>query len=115
MNTDKDIEKILKEQKTIAVAGLSPKEHRVSHSVAAYLKENGYKIIPVYPREETILGERVYRKVSEIPEKVDTVLIFRRPEEVLPIVEDALAVKPKAIWISLNRSERWFFKWLGRF
>jgi uncharacterized protein len=99
MTEEEKIAKILKEQKTIAVIGLSPKEHRTSHTVSAYLQKNGYRIIPVYPREEIILGEKVYRLASDIKEKVDTVLIFRRSEEVLPAVADALKIKPMAIWM----------------
>ena len=99
MSEEDKMKKILDEYKTIAVVGLSPKEHRVSHSVSAYLQNNGYKIIPVYPREEIILGEKVYRKLTEIPVKVDTVLIFRKSEEVLAVVEEAVKIKPKAIWM----------------
>lgn len=90
---------ILKEAKTLAVVGLSPKEHRTSHKVSSYLQENGYRIIPVYPREDKILGEKVYRNVSEIKEKVDLVLVFRRSEEVVEIVKDALSVKPAYLWM----------------
>ncbi len=93
------IKKILKETKTIAVVGLSPKEHRTSHHVSSYLQNHGYRIIPVYPREDKILGEKVYRNVSSIPDKIDTVLIFRKSEEVQEVVEDAVKKKPKFIWM----------------
>jgi uncharacterized protein len=85
--------------RTIAVVGLSPKPHRASHHVAEYLQEQGYKIIPVYPREEKILNEKVYRTLAEITEKVDVVCIFRNPTEVVPIVEEAIKIKPFAIWM----------------
>ncbi|HHD72702.1 MAG TPA: CoA-binding protein, partial [Epsilonproteobacteria bacterium] len=73
--------------KTIAVMGLSPDESKASHQVAKYLQEAGYKIIPVYPKEETILGEKVYRSLAEIPFAVDMVDIFRKPAAFGPIAD----------------------------
>jgi predicted CoA-binding protein len=87
---DKKLCEILKNSKTIVVVGLSPKEHRASHQVAKYMQEKGYKIIPVYPREEEILGERVYRSLDEIDFEVDIVDIFRRSEDTPEIVEKAV-------------------------
>jgi len=87
---DKNICKILKEAKTIVVVGLSPKPHRASNQVAKYMQEAGYKIIPVYPREEEILGEKVYRSLDEIDFEVDIVDIFRKGEDTPPIVEKAV-------------------------
>jgi predicted CoA-binding protein len=81
---------LLKEIKTIVVVGLSPKEHRASNQVAKYMQQQGYKIIPVYPREETILGEKVYRSLDEIDFEVDMVDVFRRGEDTPPIVEKAV-------------------------
>ncbi|MEO1923857.1 MAG: CoA-binding protein [Nautiliaceae bacterium] len=81
---------ILKKSKTIVVVGLSPKEHRASNQVAKYLQEKGFKIIPVYPREDTILGEKVYRSLDEIDFEVDIVDIFRKGEDTPPIVEKAV-------------------------
>ena len=81
---------ILKNSKTIVVVGLSPKEHRASHQVAKYMQKKGYKRIPVYPREETILGEKVYRSLDEIDFDVDIVDIFRKSEDTPPIVEKAV-------------------------
>ena len=89
-SADKKLCKILKESKTIVVVGLSPKPHRASHQVAKYLQEEGYKIIPVYPREEEILGEKVYRSLDEIDFEVDIVDIFRKGEDTPPIVEKAV-------------------------
>jgi len=89
---DKNICEVLKTSKIIAVIGLSPKEHRASNQVAKYMQENGYKIIPVYPREETILGEKVYRSLDEIDFEVDIVDIFRKSEDTPPIVEKAIKV-----------------------
>jgi predicted CoA-binding protein len=74
-----EIKEIFESVKTIAVLGLSPDESKASHRVAKYLQEAGYKIVPVYPKEETILGEKVYRSLIEIPFEVDMVDIFRKP------------------------------------
>ncbi|MEO1942621.1 MAG: CoA-binding protein [Campylobacterales bacterium] len=81
---------LLKDAKVIVVVGLSPKSHRASNQVAKYLQEQGYKIVPVYPREEEILGEKVYRSLKEIDFPVDIVDIFRKSEDVPPIVEEAI-------------------------
>jgi predicted CoA-binding protein len=74
-----EIREIFDTVKTIAVLGLSPNETKASHRVAKYLQEAGYKIVPVYPKEETILGEKVYRSLAEIPFESDMVDIFRKP------------------------------------
>jgi hypothetical protein len=89
VNSDKqEIKKIFNSVKTIAVLGLSPDESKPSHRVAKYLQEQGFKIVPVYPKEETILGEKVYRSLLEIPFAVDMVDIFRKAKE-LDSVADA--------------------------
>ena len=89
INSNKlEIKEIFSKVKTIAIIGLSPDETKASHRVAKYLKEAGFKIIPVYPKEETILGEKVYRSLAEIPFRVDMVDIFRKPK-VLDAVADA--------------------------
>jgi len=82
-----EIKGIFAEVKTIAVVGLSPNPQKDSHKVAKYLQEAGFKIIPVYPKEDEILGERVYRSLIEIPDTVDMVNVFRKPAAVSPIVE----------------------------
>ena len=87
---NKNLCKVLKNSKIIVVVGLSPKEHRASNQVAKYMQENGYKIIPVYPREDEILGERVYRSLDEIDFKVDIVDIFRRSEDTPEVVQKAI-------------------------
>jgi predicted CoA-binding protein len=74
-----EIKEIFDTVKTIAVLGLSPNETKASHRVAKYLQEQGYKIVPVYPKEDEILGEKVYRSLAEIPFEVDMVDIFRKP------------------------------------
>ncbi|PLY13657.1 CoA-binding protein [Sulfurimonas xiamenensis] len=89
INSNKEeIKDIFDITKTIAVVGLSPDESKDSHKVAKYLQEQGFKIVPIYPKEETILGEKVYRSLLEIPFKVDMVDIFRKPS-VLDAVADA--------------------------
>jgi hypothetical protein len=92
-------EKILKTYRKVAVVGLSPKPDRPSHRVASYLKGQGYRIIPVNTYAKEILGETCYPHLSSIPEPVDVVDIFRRPEAVLPIVEDAIKIGAKAVWM----------------
>ena len=94
-----DVQRILETTKTIAVVGLSDKPDRDSYQVAAYLQQQGYRIIPVNPRAKEVLGEKAYASLREIPEPVEVVQIFRRSEEVLPIVEDAIAAGAKVIWM----------------
>jgi predicted CoA-binding protein len=93
------VENILKNSRTVAVVGLSPDPDRPSHNVAGYLKEKGYKIIPVNPGENEILGEKSYPDLTSIPLKVDVVEIFRRSDEVLPIVHEAIKIGAGAVWM----------------
>lgn len=99
---DDDMRMLLQNVKTIAIVGLSDKPHRDSYQVAAYLKQNGYRIIPVNPRAKTVLGEVAYESLQLIPEKVDLVNIFRKSEHVPPVVQEALQLKPRAIWLQLG-------------
>ena len=92
------IRKVLRDAKTIAVVGLSPKPHRPSHQVASYLMEVGYTIIPVNPGQDAILGRTCYPNLRAIPTPVDMVDVFRRQEAVLPIVEDAISIGAQFIW-----------------
>jgi len=102
-NPDDDvIRRLLERVRRIAVVGLSPKPHRDSNRVARYLIDRGYTVIPVYPREERILGQPVYRKVQEIPGGVDLVDVFRRREELPGVFDDALRAKAPAIWLQLD-------------
>jgi predicted CoA-binding protein len=98
---DEEIKDTLRNLKTIAVVGISPKEDRPSYIVASYLKSKGYRIIPVRPDGDEILGEKVYHSLSEIPKEiaVDVVDIFRKPEDVPPIVEEAIHRGAKVIWM----------------
>jgi len=92
-------EGILNSSRVVAVVGLSAKPDRPSHRVADYLKAQGYRIIPVNPAESEILGELCYPDLASVPESVDVVDIFRRSEEVLPIVKEAIKIGAKAVWI----------------
>lgn len=95
MNTSE----ILRIFKNIAVVGLSPNRARPSNGVAAYMKSQGYRIIPVNPGHAEILGEKAYRRLEDIPEPVEIVNIFRRSEEVGPVVDSAIAIGAKVIWM----------------
>lgn len=97
--SEADLRALLKRIKTIAVVGLSPKPFRPSHQVARNLQQFGYRIIPVYPGVEAVLGERAYARLSDIPEPVDLVDVFRAPEHVPEIVEECLAARMKALWL----------------
>ncbi|HUH41495.1 MAG TPA: CoA-binding protein [Sulfurimonas sp.] len=91
INSNKDeIQEIFKMTKTIAVVGLSPDDSKASHRVAKYLQEQGFKIVPIYPKEETILGEKVYRSLLEIPFEIDMVNIFRKPKELDNVANDCI-------------------------
>lgn len=90
---------ILERAKTIAVVGLSNNPLRASHGVSAYMQSEGYRIIPVNPRIVSCLGEKAYASLLEVPEKIDIVNIFRRPEFVEEIVDQAIQLKVSAIWM----------------
>ena len=90
---------LLRSSRTIAVVGLSSKKFRPSYGVAEYLQREGYRIIPVNPNETEVLGEKAYASLEEIPERIDIVDIFRRPEFVPPIVEAAIRIGAAAVWM----------------
>src|SRR3990170_4503423 len=94
-----DIEKIIRESRNIAVVGISNKLGRPSLTVASYLKGQGYRIIPVNPTIQDVNGEKCYPDLTSIPEKVDVVDIFRKPADVLPVVEEAVRIGAKAVWL----------------
>ena len=98
---DEEIKDTLNRSETVAVVGISPKEDRPSYIVAAYLKSKGYRIIPVRPEGEEILGERVYTSLMQIPKEIeiDVVDIFRKSEDVPPIVDEAIQRKAKVVWM----------------
>src|SRR5437868_13022762 len=91
------IAELLKSAKTIAVVGLSNSPLRPSHGVSAYMQSQGYRIIPVNPNIDEALGETSYASLLDIPDKIDIVNVFRRPEEVEPIVDQAIQIKTPAI------------------
>ena len=90
---------ILNNYRTIAMVGLSPDPNRPSHRVAKYLINHGYKVIPVNPDTQEILGTRSYSDMSSIPEPIEIVDIFRRSEEVMPIVDEAIKIGAKVVWM----------------
>lgn len=94
-----EIRVLLQQVRTIAVVGLSPKANRPSHGVAAALQRFGYTIIPVRPAVESVLGEKAYADLTELPHKPDLVDVFRAPEHVGPLVDECIALGIKAIWL----------------
>ncbi len=102
MSITPEIIKILEKSKIIAVVGASRNPSKAAHSIPKYLKEHGYTIIPVNPLAETILEEKVYSRLSEIPVQVDIVDIFRPSEDTPKIVEEAVKLKPELIWLQLG-------------
>jgi hypothetical protein len=95
----KSIPELLREARVIAVVGLSSDVMRPSHGVAAYMQRSGYRIIPVNPNETEVLGEKAYPRLEDVPEKIDIVDIFRRSVFVRPVVESAIKIGAKAIWM----------------
>lgn len=96
------IRRLLGSAKTIAVVGLSAEKTKASNMVASYLQDEGYRVIPVNPRAEEILGEKCYSDLKNIPDKVDIVQVFRPASEVSAIVDDAIAIGAKAVWCQLR-------------
>jgi predicted CoA-binding protein len=94
-----NIPEILKSSRTIAVVGLSGNPMRVSNGVSAYMQRSGYRIIPVNPQETEVLGERSYARLEDVPDKIDIVNVFRRPEFTPEIVESAIKVGAKTVWM----------------
>lgn len=96
------IEKVLKEIKTIAIVGISRNRHRDSHYVGRYLQLAGYRIFPVNPGADNILGVTAYENLASIPEKIDAIDIFVSPQYVPQIVDQAIDIQPMAIWLQLG-------------
>lgn len=96
---DEPYRTILREARTVAVVGLSPNPDRPSHRVARYLQEHGYRIVPVNPTVGTVLGERSHPNLEAVPDAVDVVEIFRRAEDVPPIVDAAVRVGARVVWM----------------
>lgn len=101
---DELIREILNRTRVIAVVGASPRPERDSHEVMAFLQERGYRCIPVNPvaREPEILGEKVYASLADVPESIDLVDVFRRSEDAGTVVDEAVAVGARAVWMQLG-------------
>ena len=102
MDDSDKVRRILRRVRTIAVVGLSAQWHRPSYFAAKYLQEHGYRVIPVNPGYPEILGEKCYKSLREIPEKVDVVDCFRRSAEIPAIADDAIAIGAKVLWMQLG-------------
>ena len=96
------LRRILHESRTIAVVGLSADWYRPSYFAAKYMQEHGYRVIPVNPKYPEILGEKCYRSLRDVAEKIDIVDVFRKTEDVPPIAEDAIAIGAKVLWQQLG-------------
>ncbi len=102
MDDIEGLRRILKENRTIAVVGLSAQWFRPSFFAAKYLQEHGYRVIPVNPAYPEILGEKCYPSLLDVPERVDVVDVFRKPEDVPPIVDDAIRIGAKVLWLQIG-------------
>lgn len=104
MDDINSLRRILKENRVIAVVGLSADWYRPSYFAAKYMQEHGYRVIPVNPRYagKQVLGERCYATLREIPDKVDIVDVFRKSEDVMPVAEDAIAIGARVLWQQLG-------------
>jgi predicted CoA-binding protein len=106
LTSDQEIRELLTAARTIAVVGISDDPERDSYMVAEFLQRQGYRIIPVNPRlvnlNIQVLGEKAYATLRDVPEKIDIVDIFRRPETVMPVIEDAIAAGAGAVWMQLS-------------
>jgi len=98
-NLQDPIGEMLKRARTIAVVGLSSKRFRPSYGVSEYMQSAGFRIIPVNPNEREVLGEKCYARLEDVPEKVDIVNVFRRSELVREVVESAIRIGSKAVWM----------------
>lgn len=99
MTANDQIRELLINTKTVAVVGLSSSPMRASFGVSEYMQRKGYRIIPVNPNEQTVLGEKSYRSLAEVPEKIDLVDVFRRSEYVSEIVDEVIRLKIPALWL----------------
>lgn len=102
MDDSDKVRRILRRAKTIAVVGLSAQWHRPSYFAAKYMQEHGYRVIPVNPGYPEILGEKCYKSLRDIPEKIDIVDCFRRSAEIPAIADDAIAIGAKVLWMQLG-------------
>jgi len=96
------LRRILKESRVLAIVGLSANWHRPSYFAAKYMLEHGYRVIPVNPQYQEVLGQKCYASLRDIPEKVDLVDVFRKSADVMPVAEDAIAIGAKVLWQQLG-------------
>lgn len=99
---DDEIVDLLRTARNIAVVGLSPEPYRPSYVVASYLQSQGYRVFPVNPEADEILGEKCYPNLKAVPERIDIVNIFRRPDQVPDVVDEAIQVGARAVWMQLG-------------
>lgn len=99
---EEDLRTLLLSAKTIAVVGASPKPWRDSGAIAEFLAKKGYKVFPVNPQYQEVLGMKCYPDLKSIPEMIDIVDIFRNPDEVMPVIEEAISVRARSVWMQLN-------------
>jgi predicted CoA-binding protein len=106
LTDDDDIRLVLEQSKTIAVLGLSPKPERDSHRVAAYLQQQGYRIIPIRPAQKELLGEKAFSSLDDVQAHVDIINVFRNPAQVLQHAQEALQLHPRVFWMQLRIKNR---------
>ncbi len=99
INDDNELRQILKTIRTVASVGVSSSEEKPSYWIFNYLKEHGYQMIPVNPTASEILGQKTYPDLASIPQKIEVVQVFRKPEDVPPVVEQAIKVGAKIVWM----------------
>ena len=102
MDDSDKIRRILLTCRTLAVVGLSAQWHRPSYFAARYMQEHGYRVIPVNPSYDTVLGEKCYARLADIPEKVDIVDCFRKSADIPPLAEEAIAIGARVLWMQLG-------------
>jgi predicted CoA-binding protein len=102
LTKDEELKKLLTETKSIAVVGASPKPWRDSGAIASFLQKKGYKVFPVNPQYREVLGMKCYPDLKSIPEKIDMVDIFRNPDNFEPLIDEAIAVGAKSVWMQLG-------------
>jgi len=102
MNNDQEMREILLSANTVASVGLSSNDEKESYWIVFFLQKIGFRMIPVNPKADEILGEKAYPSLSDIPEKIDVVQVFRKPEDVPPIVDEAIKIGAKVVWMQVG-------------
>jgi len=104
MNDDNEMKEILLSARTVASVGMSASDEKESYWIVFFLKQMGYRMIPVNPKADKIFGEKAYPSLLDIPDKIDVVQVFRKPEDVPPVVDDAIKIGAKVVWMQLGIS-----------